>query len=87
MADNATHYEVVEIATGTVFPVTEMAFGQEVVDATTSLGVISFTNIGGQGLLENSLYAIREVAPTEAPVSPEMPLGVPVAEETVVPTI
>lgn len=59
--DNAVHYEVVEKVSGAAFPVTSIAFGDEVVEITSTIGNMEFTNKGKKGQLENEHYLIREV--------------------------
>jgi hypothetical protein len=58
---NEVKYTVTNKATGEVFPVIGMAFGDEVVEVTTSNGVIVFSNVGSQGDLLNDDYEIKEV--------------------------
>lgn len=59
--DNAVHYEVVEKVSGAAFAVTSIAFGDEVVEITSTIGNMEFTNKGKKGQLENEHYLIREV--------------------------
>ena len=58
---NATIYEVVEKVSKVAYPVTSMAFGDEVVSITSTIGNMEFTNKGKKGLLENEHYVIREI--------------------------
>lgn len=57
-----TQYEVTEKSTGTVAKVTAMAFGEEIVTATTAeFGDLVFQNPNKSGELSNDLFTITEV--------------------------
>lgn len=58
---NATVYEVVSKITGEKYPVTQMAFGEGDVTASTELGDIVFANPNKDGNLTNEEYEIHEV--------------------------
>lgn len=58
---NATVYEVVSKITGEKYRVTQMAFGEGEVIASTELGDIVFANPNKDGNLTNEDYEIHEV--------------------------
>lgn len=58
---NATVYEVVSKITGEKYRVTQMAFGEGDVTASTELGDIVFANPNKDGNLTNEEYEIHEV--------------------------